>query len=199
MARVVYPAGTAIGVHALANEQIFTVLKGRAEFQVGREKKTVGAGEAVLIRPRTDFAASILEDFEVLRFRDRGPGASAGKTGGQGPSFFKWAEMNSDFITPKYSSGTGPTVSGERIEVAWMNYPAGTEAKPHSHPNEQIQVPLKGKILGLGGPDVVSGPNEVILIPINTLHGVRILEDYETVNCKNIVPGFSVYHARWEK
>ncbi len=40
--------------------------------------------------------------------------------------FFKWTEMESDFITPGYSKGTGPTVKGVKIEVALMNYPAGT-------------------------------------------------------------------------
>jgi quercetin dioxygenase-like cupin family protein len=197
--RVVYPAGAEIKAHALPNEQIQTVMRGKALLRIAGEERIVGPGEALLIRPQTEFSARILEEFEVLRFRDVGPAQSAGKEGGRGPSFFKWAEMTSDFITPMYSSGKGPTITGERIEVAFMEYPAGTEAKPHSHPNEQIQVPLKGKIRGLAGADVVSGPGEVVLIPALIQHWVSILEDYETINCKNIVPGWSVYNARWEK
>ena len=196
--RIVYPAGSEIKAHALVSEQVLTVMKGKAQFRIAGEEQTVGPGEAVLIRPNTEFSARILEVFQVLRFRDVGPDAAAGK-GGQGQAFFRWTEMKADFITPMYSPGRGPTIAGERIEVAFMEFPAGTEAKPHSHPNEQIQVPLKGKIKGLAGAEVVSGPGEVILIPALVQHWASIIEDYETLNCKNIIPGWSVYNARWEK
>ena len=33
----------------------------------------------------------------------------------------------------------------------------------------------------------------------NVEHGIKILEDYTVINCKDIVPGWSVYHARWER
>ena len=59
--------------------------------------------------------------------------------------FFKWSEMEGDFITPSYSQAHGPAIKGEKIEVALIRYPAGTVAKPHAHPNEQVQVILKGK------------------------------------------------------
>lgn len=197
--RIVYPAGSEVKAHALPNEQIHTVMRGKAQFRIAGEERIVGPGEALLIRPHTEFSARILEEFEVLRFKDVRLDKGARKEGGQGPSFFKWAEMASDFITPMYSSGKGPTITGERIEVAFMEYPAGTEAKPHSHPNEQIQVPLKGKVKGLAGADVVSGPGEVILVPALIQHWIYIIEDYETVNCKNIVEGWSVYNAQWQK
>lgn len=196
--RIVYPAGSEVKAHALVSEQIQTVMKGKAQFRIAGEERIVGPGEAVLIRPNTEFSARILEELEVLRFRDVGTGA-AGKEGGRGQSFFRWAEMKADFITPMYSPGRGPTITGDRIEVALMEFPAGTEAKPHSHPNEQIQVPLKGKAKGLAGAEAVSGPGEVILIPALIQHWASIIEDYETLNCKNIVPGWSVHNARWEK
>jgi len=114
--------------------------------------------------------------------------------------FYKWAELESDFITPKYSQGKGPAVKGAKIEVALMNYPAGTIAKTHAHPNEQVQVVLKGKAkYRVGVEEKVLGPGEAVLIPANTEHGVEILEDLEVINCKDVVAGWSVYHARWEK
>ncbi len=114
-------------------------------------------------------------------------------------SFYKWTELESDFITPGYSQGKGPTIKGMKIEVAFMNYPAGTVAKPHAHPNEQVQVILKGKAkYRVGDEEKVLGPGEAILIPANTEHGVEILEDLEVINCKDVVAGWSVYHARWE-
>jgi quercetin dioxygenase-like cupin family protein len=114
--------------------------------------------------------------------------------------FFKWSDLSSDFITPSYSQGKGPAIKGEKIEVAYMQYPAGTMAKPHAHPNEQIQVILKGKAkYRVGEEEKVLGPGEAVLIPANIEHDLEILEDMEVVNCKNVVPGWSVYHARWEK
>ena len=57
-----------------------------------------------------------------------------------------------------------------------------------------------------GEPDIaweeeekVLGPGEVVLIPANTEHELEILEDMEIINCKDVVSGWSVYHARWEK
>lgn len=195
-----YPARTEVKPHASPREQVQSILKGRAKYRVGGEEKIVGPGEAVLIRPNTDYAVQILEDLEVVTFRDVQGGKGAKPQGATGPAFFNWDEMKSDFITPEYSSGRGPTITGERIEVAFMFYPAGTEGKPHSHPNEQIQVALKGKARGvISGEEHIIGPGGGILFPPNVEHGAQILEDYTVLNCKDIVPGWSVYHARWEK
>jgi quercetin dioxygenase-like cupin family protein len=196
--QVSYAAGKEVKPHTLPNEQILTIMDGKAVMRVGGEEKTVSSGEAVLVRPETEFSIRVLERLDVLRFQDVGSGPPAKKEGG--PSFFKWAEMKSDFITPSYSTGRGPVVSGERIEVAYMFYPAGGGGKPHSHPNEQIQVTLKGKSRStIGGEPRVRGPGDVVLMPPNVEHSGQTLEDMTVVNCKNIVPGWSVFHARWEK
>jgi quercetin dioxygenase-like cupin family protein len=114
--------------------------------------------------------------------------------------FYKWSELESDFITPSYSQGKGPAVKGAKIEVALMHYPAGTIAKLHTHPNEQVQAVLKGRAkYRVGNEEKVLGPGEVVLIPANTEHAVEILEDLEVINCKDVVQGWSVYHATWEK
>jgi quercetin dioxygenase-like cupin family protein len=114
--------------------------------------------------------------------------------------FFNWDELESDIITPSYSLGKGPAVKGARIEVALIRYPAGSVATPHAHPNEQVQVVIKGKAkYRVGNEEKVLGPGEVVLIPANTEHAVEILEDLEVINCKDVVQGWSVYHATWEK
>jgi quercetin dioxygenase-like cupin family protein len=114
--------------------------------------------------------------------------------------FFKWSEVNSDFVTPSYSQGKGHAIKGEKIEVALIQYPAGTKAKPHAHPNEQVQVVTKGRArYRVGKEEKVLGPGEAVLIPANTEHEVEIYEALEVINCKDVVPGWSVYHARWEK
>lgn len=113
--------------------------------------------------------------------------------------FYKWDEIEEDVITPSYSLGRGPSIKGEMIEVALISYPAGTGAKPHAHPNEQFQILIKGKAkYRVGGEERVLAPGEVALIPANTEHEIRILEGLQVINVKNIVPGWSVKHARWE-
>jgi quercetin dioxygenase-like cupin family protein len=194
------PAGTEVKPHARRNEQIQSIIKGKAKYRVGGEEKVVGPGEAVLIRPHTEYSARIMEDLEVISFEDVGPGGPGKQEAVKGPAFFKWVEMESDFITPQYSKGKGPTIRGERIEVAFMTYPVGAEGKTHSHPNEQIQVALKGKVSGrLGGEIYILEPGDIVLKPSNIEQSGQVLEDYTTLNCKDIVPGWSVYHARWEK
>jgi quercetin dioxygenase-like cupin family protein len=114
--------------------------------------------------------------------------------------FYKWTDMGKDKITPEYSSAYGPNIRGEKIEVGLFSYPAGTQAKPHAHPNEQIMVILKGKgIWRIGKEEKTLGPGEAVLIPANAEHELRIVEDLELINCKDIVSGWSVKNARWEK
>ena len=198
VSQIVYPTGTDVSPHVLANEQIFVVMRGKAAFRVGTQEKTVGPGEAIIVRPESEFSVCILDEFEVLRFQDVGSSPPAPKA--SGPAFFKWEEMGTDFITPAYSSARGPVVTGERIEVTHMFFPAGTGGKAHSHPNEQIQVVVKGKArMLIGGMEHLTEPGMIIFIPTNIEHEGQMLEDYLVVNCKNIIQGWSVYHARWEK
>lgn len=197
--RCAYPAGGDMKSRSSGQERILSILKGRAKYRVGGEERVVGPGEAVLIRPHVEHAIQVLEELLVMAFQDVMPPAPATQAPAT-QAFFKWDELKSDFITPRYSSGRGPTVTGERIEVAMMFYPAGTEAKPHSHPNEQIQVGLSGRArYVIGEAEHIRGPEGGVLMPVNVPHHVQILEDYSVLNCKDIVQGFSVYHASWQK
>jgi quercetin dioxygenase-like cupin family protein len=114
--------------------------------------------------------------------------------------FFKWTEMQKGMITPEYSSANGPNIKGETMEIGLFSYPAGTQAKPHAHPNEQGMVILKGRAkLRIGTDEREMGPGEAALMPANVEHQLQVLEDLELINCKSVVPGWSVYHAKWEK
>jgi quercetin dioxygenase-like cupin family protein len=114
--------------------------------------------------------------------------------------FFKLDDMKRDLVTPSYSPAEGPTIWGEKIAVGLYSYPAGGEGKPHSHPNEQVQVVLKGRaIMNIGGEEKMIGPGDAFLVPANTEHSGKILEDMEVINCKDVVPGWSMKNARWEK
>jgi quercetin dioxygenase-like cupin family protein len=198
VARVRYPAGAVVQRHASPHERVQAVMQGRMRFRVGDEERVLGRGEAVLVRPGTECSAEVLDDAEVFTFEDVAPAAAAARPAAGGPAFFRWAEMSVDFITPKYSSGRGAVITGERIEVAFMQYPGGTGGTPHSHPNAQIPVVLAGRWWGrIGDASHETGPGEVVLMPPNVEHEGRALEDRTVLNCKDIVPGWSVYHAGW--
>ena len=113
--------------------------------------------------------------------------------------FYKWTDLEADLNTPEYSTEKGPTIKGEKIEIAMMTYPAGTSANPHTHPNEQFQIVLKGKArYHIGGEEKVLGPGEVALMPANVEHEIEVLEDLELINVKDVVEGWSVKDAKWE-
>jgi quercetin dioxygenase-like cupin family protein len=198
--RVHYPAGSEVKPHATRREQVHSIIAGAATYRVGGDERRVGPGDAVLIRANTEHAVTVHEAMEVIGFQDAGPIEEAPPPGPPGPAFFTWGQLASDFITPRYSSGQGPTITGDRLEVALMCYPAGTEGKPHAHPNEQIQVALRGKSVGMiAGKEETVEPGQGVLFPANVEHGGKMLEDYTVLNGKNVVPGWSTYHARWER
>ena len=87
---------------------------------------------------------------------------------------------------PGLSSNRGETIKGERMYFAPRRRPAGTEAKPHHHPNEQFIYVLKGREkFWLDGVEHVVGPGDVIHVPANTVHATLALEDMETIYVKD--------------
>ncbi len=60
--------------------------------------------------------------------------------------FFDLDALQAEYVTPKYSKAFGPLVSGEQIEVGRLRFGAGEGAVPHSHPQEQIMVVLRGRL-----------------------------------------------------
>jgi quercetin dioxygenase-like cupin family protein len=114
--------------------------------------------------------------------------------------FYRWSELASDTITPKYSTTHGATVNGTKLSVGLYKIPAGTGARPHAHPNEQVIAVVNGRMrFRLGGEERVVGPGEVILIPPNTEHQTTAIDDVEFFNCKDLVPGFSIHEGGWIK
>lgn len=115
-------------------------------------------------------------------------------------AFYKWKDLEGEIITPRYSTAFGPNIKGEKVEIGLLRFPANTEAKPHSHPNEQFMIVLKGRAKWVvGGEEKILGPGEVVYDPPNVEHSIEVLdEDLEVINVKDIVKGFSVKHARWE-
>ena len=71
---------------------------------------------------------------------------------------------------------------GELIKVGIVTYKTGETPPPHSHPNdEQWIYMLEGRVALLLDEEVFTiGPGDLVHIPRNTVHGIRILES----NCR---------------
>ena len=70
------------------------------------------------------------------------------------------------------------TIHGERITVARVHLAKGAVVPRHSHSNEQISMPERGKVRFMfddGDQLVESG--QVLTIPPNMAHAVEALED----------------------
>ena len=105
--------------------------------------------------------------------------------------FYNWSKMKRSVISPQYSTAEGPTIKGGKIEVGRYRFAAGTGAKPHKHPDEQVVNVLSGKMrLRVGGEERILGPGDAALIPPNTEHEASTVDrEVEIISCKNIVAG----------
>ena len=67
---------------------------------------------------------------------------------------------------------------GELIKVGIVTYNTGEAPPPHSHPNdEQWVYMLEGRVAHLLDDEIITiGPGDLVHIPRNTVHGIRILE-----------------------
>jgi quercetin dioxygenase-like cupin family protein len=64
-----------------------------------------------------------------------------------------------------------------------MHKPRGTGARPHSHPNEQWNYIVKGKLRVSieGEPDRVCGPGTLLYFPANKVHNTVALPEEDVV------------------
>ena len=115
-------------------------------------------------------------------------------------AFYKWSDLDAGLITPKYSTAFGPSIQGEQLDVGYFTFPPNTQAKTHAHPNEQFSIVLKGRgKWTVGGEEKILGPGEVVHNLPDVPHSLEVLdEELHVVNCKSVVPGWSVKHAKWE-
>ncbi len=105
---------------------------------------------------------------------------------------YSFQALPQEIVTPRYSTATGGTITGEKIEVGRYSFAPNTGAVPHQHPNEQIMVVLEGKIrVRVGSEEAVLGPFEGFVMEPNVLHQVTAAADTGAVvfSCKNLVDG----------
>jgi quercetin dioxygenase-like cupin family protein len=55
--------------------------------------------------------------------------------------------LSGDTLETGKSTTRGPVLSGSHVHVAWVVKPRGTGSKLHTHPNEQFNIVLQGKLV----------------------------------------------------
>ena len=74
-------------------------------------------------------------------------------------------------------------IAGERVMVNHVRLAAGTEVPEHAHPEEQITVVLKGRLLlTLEGVEVELGPGDAALVPAGAKHAALAREETELLD-----------------
>lgn len=61
-----YPAGGKVKPHAHPNEQIVSMVSGKARVRIGDEERIVGAGDVYMIPANTEHETETLEDRNVI-------------------------------------------------------------------------------------------------------------------------------------
>jgi quercetin dioxygenase-like cupin family protein len=84
---------------------------------------------------------------------------------------------------PGYATTHGPVVEGDRMQIGLMHKPRGTGARPHSHPNEQWNYVVKGKLRVTidGQPDQIVGPGTLLYFPANKVHATVALPEEDVI------------------
>jgi len=109
----------------------------------------------------------------------RTPGA---KRAGPGEYLFEMAKIDPIMGGPDYSTAFGACVEGDRMIVALMRMPAGSNSEPHSHPNEQWTFQLEGSYrVIIDGKEYDRTPGTVMYIPANTVHHGRVTSEEDCV------------------
>lgn len=102
--------------------------------------------------------------------------------GGDGDYIFPLLDMQGIKTGEKYSSAIGPLVEGVRTQVGLMHKAAGTGAHPHSHPNEQWNYIVQGKLrVTVDGQESIAGPGTLLYFPPNVVHATVALPEEDVL------------------
>ena len=102
--------------------------------------------------------------------------------GGMGKYIFPLLELDGIKTGEKYSSAIGPLVEGERTQVGLMCKAAGTGALPHSHPNEQWNYVVQGKLrVIVDDQESIAGPGTLLYFPPNVIHATVALPEEDVL------------------
>ncbi len=95
------------------------------------------------------------------------------------PAFTALEAIPWEQVTPEYARRS---LVGEKGMVIWVRMPAGTHAKAHHHPHEQMFWVTKGRIsIRVGNERRVCGPGDLALVAPNVEHETLCEADTEFV------------------
>jgi quercetin dioxygenase-like cupin family protein len=81
-----------------------------------------------------------------------------------------------------YSSANGGVVEGDRMLVGYIHKPRGTGSRMHSHPNEQFNLVVKGRLKGsVNGKPIDAPAGTLIYIPANAPHMLVSTPDEDVI------------------
>ena len=92
--------------------------------------------------------------------------------------FYRFDEMESQYLTPHLSTGKAPVIDGRYMYFCLLHKNAGTGSELHYHPNELLIFPLRGRINAIVGKDRrIVGPGTFVHAPAYARHSMRATED----------------------
>ncbi len=91
-------------------------------------------------------------------------------------------------VSGSYSTGTGPVLRSQAMEVTKISFAKGKGAHEHAHPEEQVMYVLEGVLeVTCGDETYVVHPGEATFNPSNVPHRVMAIEDVTALSFKNQV------------
>jgi quercetin dioxygenase-like cupin family protein len=92
--------------------------------------------------------------------------------------FFRFDEMESQYLTPHLSTGKAPVIEGQYMYFCLLHKNAGTGSELHYHPNELLIFPVRGRINAIVGKDRrIVAPGTFVHAPAYARHSMRATEE----------------------
>ena len=100
------------------------------------------------------------------------------KAGARGKRIFELKEMAKIHAGGTYSTAHGPLVESDQVLVGLICKPRGTGARPHTHPNEQWNYIVQGRLrVDIDGEKGIYGPGTLLFFPANVVHSTVALPE----------------------
>ena len=92
--------------------------------------------------------------------------------------FYRFEDLESNFLTPHLSSGKAPVIEGNYMNFCLIHKIAGTGSELHYHPNELLVFQVRGKADTIVGKDRrIIGPGMFVHAPAYARHSIKATED----------------------
>lgn len=92
--------------------------------------------------------------------------------------FYRFEELESNYLTPHLSTGKAPVIEGRYMYFCLLHKNAGTGSELHYHPNELLIFPVRGRINAIVGKDRrIVNPGTFVHAPAYARHSMRATED----------------------